>query len=158
VSVTYTRRVMASTRRVMASVTSRSFRLPESVAEMGDVWFNLWSRKLWPYGELQVGEELWWYESPTARLRWRTEVVEVEAFPYRSLDAALDQLDSAFGVIVDRGQDYLVGKPNEGFCLAYRVQALKQVDIPKPNDLRFNQSGWERAESDAIARWLQQAR
>jgi hypothetical protein len=142
----------------MTYVTSRGFPLPESADEMSQLWFNLWRPRLWPYNELRPGDELWWYESPTKRLRWRTRVINVEAFPYVSLKRALSHLDSAFGVTIDRRQGYLRGKPNEGYCLGYSVEALESVDIARPHDVKFNQNGWERAERDVIAKWLEQAR
>ncbi len=135
-------------------VTSRGFRLPESPDEMGDVWFSLWHNRLWPYEELREGDDLYWYETPTKRIVWRTRVVKVDAFPYESLDAAVDRIDDAFGVETDREQRYLDGKPHEGYCLAYRVEALERLDLPKQDDVSFNQQGWERGSRPEIAAWL----
>ena len=89
----------------MAYITSRGFLLPRTAVEMDDsIWFNLWRNKLWPYHALQPGDELYWYESPSKRIVWRTRVSQVEAFSYSDLDFALDRLDAAFGVTIDRGQ------------------------------------------------------
>ena len=44
----------------MTYITSRSFRLPEEAQEMdGWVWFNLWTKRLWP---------------PSYQPRWNTHV------------------------------------------------------------------------------------
>lgn len=142
----------------MAYITSRSFDLPTSIGEMSRLWFNLWSKKLWPYKELQLGETLWWYESPSARLRWKTNVTDVEAFPYARLEEAILRLEETSGGSIDREQAYLAGKPNQGYCLAYSVEAVKQVDVPKPKGFRFNQNGWERDTRPEIVQWLRRAR
>lgn len=139
----------------MAFVTSRGFRLPASADEMGaDVWFSLWRYRLWPYEELREGDDLYWYETPSKRIVWRTRVAQVDAFPYESLDAAVDHIDDAFGIETDTEQPYLQGKPQAGYCLAYRVEALERLDLPKPDDLSFNQQGWERGSRPEIAAWL----
>ena len=135
-------------------VTSRGFRLPESPEEMGDVWFSLWRNRLWPYDELQVGDELCWYESPSKRVVWRTQVTQVDSYSYDSLGSALDRIDEQFDVDVDREQRYLRGKPDVGYCLAYRVEAVERLDLPKPDEVRFNQQGWERGDRPEIAAWL----
>lgn len=135
-------------------VTSRGFLLPESRKEMGNVWFSLWRNRLWPYDNLQPGDELYWYESPSKRIVWRTLVTQVEAFPYASLAAALDRVDEAFEVEIDREQRYLDGKPDEGYCLAYRVDAVERLNLPKPADVSFNQQDWERGDRPQIAAWI----
>jgi hypothetical protein len=138
----------------MPLVTSRGFRLPESPDDMGAVWFSLWRNRLWPYEQLREGDDLYWYETPTKRLVWRSRVTRVDAFPYTSVDAALDRIDEGFGVETDRKQPYVDGKPDEGYCLAYRVEALERLDLPKPDDVSFNQQGWERGDRPEIAAWL----
>jgi hypothetical protein len=141
----------------MAFVTSRGFYLPESPEQMAaDVWFSLWRNRLWPYDELREGEDLYWYETPSKRIVWRSRVAQVNAFPYESLDAAVDRIDDAFGIETDTEQLYLQGKPQVGYCLAYRVEALKRLDLPKPDDVRCNQQGWERGSRPEIAAWLGQ--
>jgi hypothetical protein len=114
------------------------------------VWFNLWHNKLWPYNELQPGDEVFWYESPSRKIVWRSRVVQVESFPYAELDSALDRLDVAFGCAIDRKQDYLEGKPSSGYCLGYRIEAQQRLEFAKPAHVRFNQQGWERADRPEI--------
>lgn len=137
-------------------VTSRS-RLPDAAEDMDYLWFNVWQTRLWPYRELQPGDDLWWYESSSGRLRWHSRVARVEAFPYSGLDDALDRLDELFGTTVERRQDYLHGKPDEGYCLGYTVEALKLVDVPRPDGVTFSRTGWERGDRDGIAEWLRSA-
>jgi hypothetical protein len=119
------------------------------------MWFNLWQMRLWPYYELQPGDDLYWYESPSKAIVWSTRVQQVEAFPYSSLKKALDVMDDRFAVSIDRTQEYLDHKPNEGYCLAYRVEALKRLHLPKPGSVsKFSQQGWERGSRPEIATWI----
>jgi hypothetical protein len=56
-------------------VTSRGFKLPDTTGDMdGSMWFNLWIKKLWPYDELEPGDDLYWYESPSRTIVWKTRV------------------------------------------------------------------------------------
>lgn len=120
----------------------------------GRLWFSLWMNRLWPYNELQSRDELYWYESPSRAIVWRTQVIQVEAVAYDDRDQALEGIEQAFGVAIDRKQTYLDDRPSTGFCLAYRVEALEKMNLPKPAGVRFSQSGWERTERPAIAAWL----
>lgn len=139
----------------MGYVTSRGFKLPGTAGDMdGSMWFNLWRHKLWPYNVLQPGDDLYWYESPSRTIVWKTRVTQVEAFSYSDLNTALEQLDAAFGGHIDRQQPYIRGKPDEGHCLGYRVQVVERVDLPKPDGVRFNQQGWERDDRPEMAEWL----
>lgn len=119
-----------------------------------EIWFNLWTKRLWPYEELEAGDELYWYDSSAGVIVWRSRVRQVEAFVYHDREAALGLIERAFQTTIDRTQPYLHGKPNDGFCLAYQVQAVARVNLPRPAGVRFRQSGWERASRPAIAGWL----
>jgi hypothetical protein len=140
----------------MAHVTSRGFGLPDSKVRMSDgMWFNLWQMRLWPFHEIRAGDELYWYETPSKAIVWRTRIHQVESFSYSSLQKALDVMDDRFGVDIDRSQEYLVGKPPAGFCLGYRVDALERVFWPKPPTIpKFSQQGWERGSRPEIAEWI----
>lgn len=136
-------------------VTSRSFELPESSVVMtGSVWFNLWSRNLWPLKEIEEGDTLFWYETPSKKIVWQTELDHVEAWTYADLGDVLDEIEDTFGVEIDRDQDYLESNPPEGYCLAYAVNTLRRVDLPRPDGVRFNMLGWERGDDPRIASWL----
>ncbi len=43
----------------MAFVTSRNFVLPDTTEGLSSgTWFNMWSKKFWPYNELDSGDTL----------------------------------------------------------------------------------------------------
>jgi hypothetical protein len=136
-------------------VTSRSFNLPDRPTDMnGSVFFNLWERKRWPYDEVQSGSTVYWYETRKQWIRWKTKIAQVEAVPYDRLDDAIEEIEDRFGTTVDRTQPYVVGKPNKGFCLAYRVADAQRVDLPKPEGTLFSQLGWERGDRPEIEAWI----
>lgn len=121
---------------------------------MSSAWPNVWAKKRWPYNELSPGDELYWYETPSKRIVWRSRVTQVEAFPYSGLESALSHLDEAFGWRFDGNDPYFAGKPDSGYFLACEVEALERLDVPKPEGLTFNQIGWERADRSGILEWL----
>src|SRR5262245_58215668 len=100
----------------MEYVTSRGFELPRSSVELGDsYWFNLWKRKLWPYEEVQVGALLFWYETPSKRIVWKSTIRDVGRFSYGSKAEARKRLVSTFGDF-DSSQSYFVNAPPDGYC------------------------------------------
>ena len=134
-----------------AYVTSRGFLLPTDQREMSNAsWFNMWARELWPCKELQPGDSLYWYESPTGRIGWATRVVGITQFAYATKSELIAKLKLD---VQAAGQPYVTSGPAAGICLAYEVKALKKLSIPKPDGYRFPQQGWLRITSAAVAAW-----
>jgi hypothetical protein len=135
-------------------VTSRGFALPETADGMENgTWFNLWSRRVWPYEELADGDVLYWYESGSGKLLWKSRVDRTERFQFGSKLEAAARLE-ANGWSVDREQPYFANASDHGYCLAYRVSSLERLDRPKPSNFRFPQSGWLRANDWLANNWL----
>lgn len=124
----------------MVYITSRGYILPDTADGLtGGKWFNLWSKRLWPYNALEVGHVLHWYESPNKEVVWRSRVTDVIRFPYKHKDEVRERLQLT---ILEAGQPYYTDAPDAGYCLSYKVEALERVHLPKPDSLRFPQSGW----------------
>jgi len=141
----------------MEYVTSRGFALPRSGDELAaQYWFNLWRIRLWPYRELLVGDTLYWYESATREMVWESRVAELERFPYRSKSVVEARLTSRFGDF-DAQETYFLEGPGDGFCLAYKVRAVRRLSLPKPEGLRFPRQGWLRVDAHAAEAWLGKA-
>lgn len=135
----------------MEYITSRKLTLPES--EMNDRWgFNMWKSRLWPFEALKVGDILYWYETPKKRIAWKTEVVEIDKFPYKNKKAASNHLNATLDSF-DGGESYFVNAPEQGFCLAYKVTPLQKLNLTKPYAFRFPQQGWLRGDQ-APREWL----
>jgi hypothetical protein len=142
----------------MEYITSRGYRLPESSEDFADsLWFNLWRNRLWPYTELVVGDTLYWYESPSRRIVWKSRVADVDRFSYDSKETAQNRLEARFGPF-DTTQSYFVNSPEEGYCLAYKAIPLDRVSLPKPDDFRLPHQGWLRIDDDVASRWLDRPR
>lgn len=140
----------------MEYITSRGFTLPKTADGFADsLWFNLWRYKLWPYKELIVGDALYWYESPSRRIVWKSRLAEVDRFPYESKEALQSRLEARFGPF-DTAQSYFVDAAEEGYCLAYKATPLDRLSLPKPDDIRFPQPGWLQVDDDIASSWLGQ--
>jgi hypothetical protein len=138
----------------MEYLTSRSFRIPEDMmCDPDRFWFNLWQNKLWPYERLQDGDVLYWYETPTRRIVWKTIVEKVRTFTYQSRSEAFDTLRKEFGSF-DENQPYLKEKPNKGYCLAFKVHSPQKLDLPKPAGVNFPREGWLRAKDPRAREWV----
>jgi len=104
----------------------------------------------WPYLELAVGDELYWYESPRQRLRWSSKVVWVDKFPYNDKEEVIRRLQLPDD---ESAIPYFANAASSGFCLAYRVSPDEPIDVPKPRDTRFPYLGWCRVDSEFEKLW-----
>ena len=134
----------------MALITSRGS-LPDTPAGLTNgVWFNMWSKKLFPFDELQTGDPLYWYSVAARAIEWRSEVLRVRRFPYQSKREVIEKLALS---PADASQIYLRNAPVAGFCLSYKVRAVERLSIPKPDEVRFPQQGWLRVDENLRATW-----
>jgi len=139
-----------------AYVTSRRFALPTSIEELaGRLWFNLWQQRLWPYREVDVGDTLYWYD-PTARaIVWNTTVRDVDRFKYESKEQLRSRLHERFGE--DPVDDpYYAQAANQGYCIAYKVTPVEQLNLPKPTDYGLPRLGWLQCKDPEAQAWLSQ--
>jgi hypothetical protein len=135
----------------MEYVTSRGYVLPETSDGLaGAKFFNLWSKRLWPYNALEVGDVLHWYESPNKSVVWRSRVTEVSRFPYQGKDEVRQRLQLT---AQEAAQPYYIDAPDAGYCLSYKVQAVERVCLPKPDGFRFPQSGWLQVSDQIAVAW-----
>ena len=139
----------------MEFITSRAYKLPHSFEQMEQQrpWFNMWTRELWPYFELNINDTLYWYETKSGCIVWKTLVVEVEKFTYDAKDEAIRKLKNKFGPF-EENQPYCLNAPSSGYCLAYTVKPLERSILPKPNGLKFPRTGWSRINSCISRDWL----
>jgi len=139
----------------MAYITSRGLQIPRSKPEMREArcWFNMWRSRQWPYGELESGDILYWYEVPTRRLVWETRITVVEKFPYRSKEEVVERLLDRFEYDVDRKEPYFVDAPKRGYCLAWRVEPVRSLALAKPEGVHFPRLGWWRVNDAAAQGW-----
>lgn len=136
-------------------ITSRGYKLPDSLKQMEQQgpWFNMWMRKLWPYSKLSANDTLYWYETISRCIVWKTIVVEVEKFHYDTKDEAFLRLKNKFGPF-DENQQYCLDAPGSGYCLAYAIKPIERLSLPKPNELKFPMIGWLQINSDLSRNWI----
>jgi len=137
-------------------ITSRGSVLPESPEEFATgVCFNMWARRLWPYRELERGGVLFWYESPSTAIVWKSLVDQVIRFGYDTKGVVESRLTREFGY-VDTEQPYFEDGPEKGYCVAYKVMPLQRLNLPKPTDFTFPRQGWLRIDVLVAAEWIGQ--
>ena len=105
----------------------------------------MWRAKQWPYKELNTGDLLHWYESPSKSIVWGTEVTEVVRFEYEDKSVAKRILEERFGEF-DESQPYFLQAAPKGFCLAFKVLPTERVDYPRPEGFKFPYLGWLRVD------------
>lgn len=129
--------------------------LPETKEDIENgTWFNLWSKRHWPYHEIVKGDIVYWYEAKNKRLIWKTKIAARDQFTFGKQEKALNRIESNFGNF-DRRQPYVLQAPNRGFCLAWKVKVIDKVNIPKPVNFRFPQLGWLKITSEVGIDWFQ---
>lgn len=138
----------------MEYITSRNRELPKkSDVFEADLRFHLWEKRFWPYEEIIKGDILYWYETPTKSIVWKTRIEDVERFPYSSKPEVRQKLVTRFHDF-NSTQDYFLNAPDHGYCLALKIKALERVNFQKPEGARFPQLGWMRIDNDVAASWL----
>jgi len=135
-------------------VTSRGFALPISEDEMAQqLWFNMWQRRLWPYQELQQGNTLYWYDTTEQSIVWKSRVTTVEKFEYQNKEAVRNRFQEIFD-IANLADPYFAAATDHGYCVAFKVDQLHRLRVPKPDEYRFPQIGWLRCDDDEAQDWL----
>ena len=138
-------------------ITSRGFRLPETANGLEKrVWFNLWRTKQWPYEELMRGDLLYWCESPTKKVVWKSRISELDRFAYTNKGEVSERIRSRLGSI-DESETYFQKHPDRGYCVAMKVIAIKRLARPKPDHIRMPQLGWLRIDRGTATDWLAEA-
>jgi hypothetical protein len=136
-------------------ITSRGFQLPSDPGEMAStLWFNMWQPRLWPYKELDEGATLYWYCTKERAIVWRSRVIQVERFEYLSKDEVRKRFESDFGV-TNLNDSYFDKAKDRGYCLAYKVDSLVPLTVPKPAEVEFPMLGWLRCSDADAAAWLE---
>jgi hypothetical protein len=135
-------------------ITSRSFRLPSEAREMRErIWFNMWKRQHWPYIEPQAGSTLFWYDRAIGCIVWKCRIIQIERFEYENKEVAREYILQRFDrdVITDH---YFINASDNGYCVAYKADAISKVWLPKPPSVRMPVLGWLRGSSDDGIEWL----
>src|SRR3989338_5271962 len=111
----------------MAYITSRKDELPKSAQGLSKAtWYDMWRRRHWPYGELVLGDLLYWYDPRNKRIIWRTHLKKLERFRYSNKAAARRRIERKIGT-VDPAEPYYRRRPEKGYCIAFKVGRVRKV-------------------------------
>jgi hypothetical protein len=135
-------------------ITSRAFRLPTDLDDMVDgAWYHMWQRQQWPYRKLERRDTLYWFDPTEEAIVWKSRVAQVGKFKYANKTEARRRLKDFFGKRDIHSQYFDNAKP-QGYCLAYIVDSLERVHLPKPSDCKLPQIGWLRDSDKCALDWL----
>lgn len=129
-------------------------------AALRDEWFwNLWSKRLQPYGQLEERDVIGLVVSNAAgsTIRFTATARDVVHTPFTSRRDALKKLAAHTGLRVADLQTnaYTALQPERpGFLLAWRAVDVRRVDLPRPPELSLWRHGWGRQDDPALlAAW-----
>jgi hypothetical protein len=132
----------------MEYIISKGAELPNTEIEMETAqWFNMWSTRKFPYNNLIRGDILYWLDTVTGRLVWKTVVFEVERYPY------LDKEDIFKLYGQSMRQQYFNTRSLSGYFLRYKVKVIQKIDVTKPNE-KFDRLGWVEMNENNYAKWF----
>lgn len=133
----------------MEYITSRGFSIPTNQKEMEQSnWFNMWKRKNFPYSELLAGDILYWYETKTQKLVWKTIISSVERYPYANKKNVFEKYENPYG------SNYYPSRPERGYFVGYKVKVIERLDISKPKGFIFPQLGWLKVSEKVALDWF----
>ena len=137
----------------MEFITSRP-RLPGSFKAMEqELRANMWRKRFWPYEELNLADTVYWYETLSKCIVWKSQVVELEKFSYDTKQSAFRKIKDQFGPFNER-LIYFENAPISGYCLAFRVEILEKLSLPRPEGLKFPHLGWLHIDERIYREWL----
>lgn len=121
------------------------------------LWLSLWRLHVWPLGLVRTGDALYWYQTSCRALLWKTEVIARTVIEYESTAGLLASIEEETGECLDRDSAAIVRAPLRGWCLAYRVEPVARLFVPRPDGVTFSPFGWATEETPGMASWLRAA-
>ena len=123
-------------------------------------WFwNLWKQRLQPFNELADEQRVALLVSSRhgSSIRFVVRPDRVLAVPYKTKRQAIDMIASHTGLSRANvsGNPYTADRSEgPGFLLLWRAASVRQLDLPRPADLRLGRHGWGREDDPVkLARW-----
>lgn len=129
-------------------------------ARLRDEWFwNLWSKRLQPYGLLSENDTVGLVVTNAAgsTIRFTVNARDVLHTPFTNRRDALKKLAAHTGLRVAdlSANPYTATQPERsGFLLVWRADRIRRVDLPRPPELALWRHGWGRQDDPALlATW-----
>lgn len=135
----------------MEYIVSRNYKISTDVFE-SNVFFNIWTKKMWPYNDAKIGDAIYWYDRMTNKINYRCKIIKLKKFEYSNKTALLDGLVGFFGHL--QAQDYLKKKASRGYCLCYKIGRAVKVDLYRPAGIFLPQLGWLKVDDKIKSTWL----
>ena len=138
----------------MEYITACNVLMSDSPEEIAcEVWYSLWEKEVWPYTEVSPLDIVYFLEKPKDRLMWKASITGIYRFKYDDKYTLREKLLARYPeAAVDVAS--FEGVSDAGYCLAYRVNPLHSLNIPKPDGLVFPALGWLRVDEQVRKEWV----
>jgi hypothetical protein len=130
--------------------------------ELAGPYWSLWRQRRFPYGDLEVGDQVLlldhWRDED--RFSWQLAVAEVEHRHVESKAEAIDHIATMFGLPEDDvADDPYLGAKDEGagFLIAWRGDGIRRLNLPRPAGFKLSRHGWGRYPEPEMDTYLEQA-
>lgn len=135
-------------------ITSRGYAIPEDWEKFQQAfWFNMLQKRMWAYKEVSEGDVLYWYDSKSQRIVWKSKITKLDRFEYSTKEEFRGRLIEKFDE--DPVNDpYYAEKSESGYCIAFKVDPLEKLDLEKPDGFKFPQGGWLRGSDPNAEQWV----
>lgn len=137
-----------------AFITSRGYTIPDDWEEFQQTfWFNMWQKRMFAYSEVSEGDVLFWYDSQSQSIVWKSKITKLDKFEYSTKQQMRERVIQIFDE--DPASDpYFVDKADSGYCIAFKITPLQKLNLKKPEGFKFPQGGWLRVSDPNSKEWV----
>ena len=137
-----------------AFITSRGYTIPDDWDEFQQTfWFNMWQKRMFAYSEVSEGDVLFWYDSQSQSIVWKSKITKLDKFEYSTKQHMRERIIQIFDE--DPASDpYFVDKADSGYCIAFKITPLQKLNLKKPEGFKFPQGGWLRVSDPNAKEWV----
>jgi hypothetical protein len=103
------------------------------------IFYQLWQKRLHPYGDLADGDMIYWGDQKSREVRWELRVRNVRRAYCRDRNQFEGFLRHWFGSL-ETDVEYDIGR-DTGWLLAWENELVRPLDITLPSGFKFGRSG-----------------
>lgn len=110
----------------------------------GSVFFQLWSRRVPPFGTLAEGDTVYLWDRSSNRIVWEWRIRCLLRTQYESRDEVFTIMNRVYGLDPEDLNllEYVFNAPSSGFILAWSFDVVAALDIEFPKDFKVGDHGF----------------
>ena len=110
----------------------------------GSVFFQLWSRRVPPFGTLAEGDTVYLWDRSSNRIVWEWRIRCLLRTQYESRDEVFAIMNRVYGLDPEDLNllEYVFNAPSSGFILAWSFDVVAALDIEFPKDFKVGDHGF----------------